>query len=226
MSTRTVVGVDVWKGQWVAVVLNGGEYVSAKVFPSLAALVRDNSQANVIGIDVPIGLPALGHKRDADVEARLHIGIRRQSVFMTASEAELGAESYEAAVAIAHNAKHPAMSRQLWGLRSSIYEVARVAAGDGRIREVHPEVSFAEMAGETLPWPKASWNGSHMRRDLLRHVSIELPDEIMEVQMAGIADVLDAAAAAWSADRIAQGIAYSLPDPPEQLSGTAAAIWV
>ena len=221
-----VVGVDVWSGRWVAVVLSDGKYVSAKLFASLAALVQDSSQANVFGIDVPIGLPPLGRRRVADEEARQRIGKRRQSVFMTASAAEFDADSYEAAVAIAHNTKHRAMSRQLWGLRSSIREVELVAARDERIHEVHPEVSFAEIATGPLPWPKASWNGSQMRRELLRHVSIEIPDEIVEVETAGIADVLDAAAAAWSADRIAQGIAHSIPDPPEKLSGRDAAIWV
>lgn len=215
-----------WNGQWVAVVLRDGEYVSAKVFRSLAVLVQDTAQASVIGIDVPIGLPPLGRAREADVEARRRVGKLWQAVFMTASAAEFDAESYEAAVAVAHKAKYPAMSRQMWGLRSAIREVALISASDMRIREVHPEASFVEIAGGTLPWPKASWNGSQMRRDLLRRVSIEIPDEIIEVRRAGIADVLDAAAAAWSADRITQGKARSLPDPPEQLSGREVAIWV
>ena len=44
---------------------------------------------------------------------------------------------------------------------------------------------------------------------------------------AGVADVLDAAAVAWTAMRVATGRAHSLPDPPEVFSdGWPAAIWV
>jgi predicted RNase H-like nuclease len=38
-------------------------------------------------------------------------------------------------------------------------------------------------------------------------------------------DVLDAAAVAWTANRIAVGIASTLPDPPEQVGGRRVAIW-
>jgi predicted RNase H-like nuclease len=37
-------------------------------------------------------------------------------------------------------------------------------------------------------------------------------------------DILDAAAVAWSADRIARGQASSLPDPP-QVAAVPIAIW-
>jgi predicted RNase H-like nuclease len=38
-------------------------------------------------------------------------------------------------------------------------------------------------------------------------------------------DVVDAAAAAWSAQRIARGEARSLPNPPELVDGRRVAIW-
>jgi predicted RNase H-like nuclease len=37
--------------------------------------------------------------------------------------------------------------------------------------------------------------------------------------------VLDAAAAAWTARRVAAGEAASIPDPPEIIDGRAVAIW-
>jgi predicted RNase H-like nuclease len=40
-------------------------------------------------------------------------------------------------------------------------------------------------------------------------------------------DLLDAAAAAWTARRLLAGVARSLPDPPQSVaSGTSIAIWV
>jgi predicted RNase H-like nuclease len=41
----------------------------------------------------------------------------------------------------------------------------------------------------------------------------------------GVDDVLDAAAAAWSACRILNGQAKSLPDPPEVVDGYPVAVW-
>jgi predicted RNase H-like nuclease len=42
--------------------------------------------------------------------------------------------------------------------------------------------------------------------------------------VAGADDVLDAAAACWTARRVADGVAEVYPDPPEQLDGIAACI--
>jgi predicted RNase H-like nuclease len=42
----------------------------------------------------------------------------------------------------------------------------------------------------------------------------------------GVDDVLDAAAVAWTAVRVARGVARHLPDPPERFSdGIDCAIW-
>jgi predicted RNase H-like nuclease len=44
---------------------------------------------------------------------------------------------------------------------------------------------------------------------------------------AGVDDVVDAAAAAWTGRRVAQSLARSLPDPPERFSdGLDCAIWI
>lgn len=112
-----------------------------------------------------------------------------------------------------------------YGLRSRILEAERhVRHGSGLI-EVHPEVSFAELAGEPLLWPKNSWRGAPLRRQLLAGAGITLGDELGEADGVPVADILDAAVAAWSASRIARGAFISLPDPPHVRSdGLPAAI--
>lgn len=50
---------------------------------------------------------------------------------------------------------------------------------------------------------------------MLKDAGIVIPDHLGNAKAAGTDDVLDAAAAAWSAKRIATGTAVSLPDPPE-----------
>ena len=224
MTNRIVVGVDAWKGRWVAVTLLNGHFHAAALLASIAEL-RRMDDAVAIGIDMPIGLPNLGGTRKADIEARAILGRRWSSVFMTPSDAEFDAETHAAAVIVAREAGHPAMSAQAWGLRQSIRDVSAVAATDQRIYEVHPEVSFAAMGDEPPRWAKASWNGVALRLALLRAQGIALPEQIEEAGIAGVADVLDAAAAAWSADRIAQGAARSFPDPPETIGGRSIAIW-
>ncbi|MHB8717356.1 MAG: DUF429 domain-containing protein [Candidatus Dormibacteria bacterium] len=222
-SDRVVVGVDVSKGAWVAVTLRNGRFGSATVRREVETVADDT--VAVIGVDIPVGLPVLGRRRQADVLARTRIGRHASSVFPTASAAEFEADDHAAAVAVARAAGHAAMSAQTWGLRRAINDMAALAARDGRVHEVHPEVSFAAMAQRPLVWGKKSWNGSQERRGLLRAHGIDVPDSLPDVGSAAVDDVLDAAAAAWSADRIARGVAESLPSPPEIIDGRAVAIW-
>jgi predicted RNase H-like nuclease len=75
------------------------------------------------------------------------------------------------------------------------------------------ELSFAAMAGAPLPDSKHTPAGLAARRDLLARAGITLP-----VKIAGAAedDLLDAAAVAWSARRIAAGTAVTLANPGQQ----------
>ena len=104
-------------------------------------------------------------------------------------------------------------------------EIAAIAGSDDRVVEVHPEVSFTMMGGQHLTASKKTWNGLQERRRLLASVGIVLPDA--SEALVGIVsdDVVDAAAAAWSALRVADGTARSFPDPPESSSGRPVAIW-
>jgi predicted RNase H-like nuclease len=82
---------------------------------------------------------------------------------------------------------------------------------------VHPELSFQALAGGTpLSHAKKTWRGQHLRRALLADAGIALPDELGEADRIAADDVLDAAAAAWSARRIALGTAERLPRTPER----------
>lgn len=86
-------------------------------------------------------------------------------------------------------------------------------------------MSFCELAGECLAWSKKSWNGLLLRRRLLADAGIHLPDLIADARGAVADDVVDAAAAAWSARRIAVGSERTFPDPPQEVDGRKVAIW-
>ena len=92
--------------------------------------------------------------------------------------------------------------------------------------EVHPEVSFVALAGQHLGASKKQWNGHNVRRAVLAAHGIQIPDDLGGTGNVGADDILDAAAAAWSAYRIAVGDAVALPVEPEyDVAGRRVAIW-
>jgi predicted RNase H-like nuclease len=78
--------------------------------------------------------------------------------------------------------------------------------------------------GTALTYRKKSAGGMFERLELLLLHGIDI-SEYGPVAVVPIDDVLDAAAAAWTAARIARGVAVSLPDPPEAQDGLEVAIW-
>ncbi len=223
MSPR-VAGLDGFKEKWLAVVLDDGAFAEACVFATAAEAFDELTDCAAIGIDVPIGLPDRP-PRQADREARRAVGRRWQSVFYTCSRAVTEQPTHPDAIALARARGEAAPSAQAFGLFAKILAVETLLASCPQAFEVHPEVSFAALHGQPLSAGKRTWNGAHLRRDLLRRAGIDLPDELSTAGLAPADDVLDAAAAAWTARRKAAGQASSLPDPPESIGGRPVAIW-
>ncbi len=207
-----VVGVDGWSKGWVAVVLDEGSFAEAATFATIGELASHYPEAAVIGIDIPIGFAGTESRR-ADRAARTAIKPRSSAVFNTLPEAVYRAETYQAAAAESRRLSGKGISTQAYALRTKVLEVADHA--DDRFHEVHPEVTFRHLAGEPIQWSKKTWNGQLLRRQLLRTAGIDLPDELPEAGLVPVDDVLDAAACAWTAHRIAASTAQHLPKDPE-----------
>jgi predicted RNase H-like nuclease len=201
-------GVDAARGGWIAVALEDGRFADAVLERRFPALLERYPDAVIVGVDVPIGLPEVGERRRADVEARKLVGARRSSVFFTPSRAALEAATYSEARSIA-----PSTSAQGWALRTAILDVDRVR--DGRVREVHPEVSFAVLADKPLAFAKRTWNGHRERLRLLSGAGIAIPEHL-DAGLVPADDVLDAAVAAWTATRIARGEHIAVPSDPRR----------
>jgi predicted RNase H-like nuclease len=199
-----VLGIDACRGKWLAVALDEGHFDEARLASDAAALVAAWPEAAAIGVDIPIGLPETP-LRETDRAARDFVGERRSSVFATFPSVVLEAPTYEEAKAICVTRGWPKPSIQSYGMRHRIFEIARLATGDERVIEVHPEVSFRELLGRTLS-PKRTGSGGSERRLALADAGIDLPDLPYPLE-----DVLDAAVAAWSAMRYAHGKALPLP---------------
>ena len=197
-------GADGFRRGWVAVTLLEGRFDAAAPFTTFRELLDALADAAVVAVDIAIGLPETG-TRPADREARRFLGARASSVFATPPRIALEAATYGEA-----RARHPSLSSQAYALRMKILEVDSLATADDRVFEVHPEVSFRALAGQALP-PKKTWNGHMTRRAALARAGIVLPDDLGSGGNVPPDDVLDAAAAAWSATRIASGSAETLP---------------
>ena len=211
---KKVLGVDAAAGEWLGILLVDGYFAGADLQPTVSALLARFPGVEVVGVDIPIGLPS-GRPRPADIAAREFVGAERApSVFSTLPAEVLNAPTYPAATKVAVRLLGKSLSRQSYALASRIAKVADLAAQDSRIREVHPEVSFREMKGTPLRYSKRSWSGIAERRALLASMGILLPDNLPGSDRAAPDDVVDAAAAAWSALRIAEGRSATLPARP------------
>jgi predicted RNase H-like nuclease len=201
-----VAGVDGTKAGWVAIILEDGRFSSDRLIQQIASDFSELGGVTVIGIDVPIGFGP----READRAARAFLAGAASTVFSTPPR-ELLERAFGPGLGI---------SAQAHALGPRILHVTQRAASDARIHEVHPEVSFRAMNdGRPLRDRKKSAGGALERMALLTRHGIEL-GTLEDAAAAPLDDVLDAAAAAWSAQRIATGTASSLPDPP-----AASAIW-
>ena len=210
-----VAGVDMAGGGWAVVVLEGNEVVEAFRSETFAeALLVD---AEVVGVDIPIGIPDSA-PRAADADARRFVGARGSSVFPTPIRPVLEAPTYAEARAVAVRLTGKSVSAQSYGLRHKILEVDEHAARDERLIEVHPEVSFSELARRPL-LSKHRTDGLAERRALLEEAGIELPESAPRIAEP---DLLDATIAAWSAARYARGEALPLPEGHRNRIG---AIW-
>jgi predicted RNase H-like nuclease len=224
-----VLGVDACSAGWVGIALSANQ-ITAYVQADIEALVRQaaaDGPLQVIGIDIPIGLPDASVRR-TDLEARAAAGPRWASVFVTPIRATLPLTDYRQASDLSKERTGRGISRQAFNLLEKIRQVDDwLPTAPCRVIEVHPELSFAAMAGAPLQAGKSSWAGFVTRRSLLADAGIVLTDDLGPAgRRAGGDDVLDAAAAAWSARRVASGQARCLPAEPEQFSDNiGCAIW-
>lgn len=212
---QPLAGVVPCPGGWL-VVPGKLQGVSLFVDPPVVAAtfveVLDHRPAfDVVGVAVPIGLladPAPGGRR-ADRDARALLGARRGAAVASApARTALGA-------ADGHLDGLSAVTRALLP-RIAELDTAIEPYHQRTVFEVHPELSFHQLAGdEPLRWSKRTKEGVEERRALLER---RLPSAGRALDGRGPTDLahcLDAVAALWTARRIAGQAAVRIPDTPE-----------
>ena len=220
-----VVGVDGCPDGWVAVAveLDSG-LLEISVHPSFVALVEAFGDAEAIGVDIPIGLMFTG-QREADVAARRFMPGKASSVFSAPHPAIRHERVYANAVEISRALIGKALSQQGFAILPKIAEVNDYLTPElqGRIFEVHPEVSFTAInGGIPVTSRKATQVGFNERHSLLAAQTgfSPIPDKrqaskIVPGKRVNADDTLDAIVAAWTARRVVQKVARSLPEVPE-----------
>jgi predicted RNase H-like nuclease len=216
-----VLGVDRSQGGWAVVALDDGDARVAAV-STIAELLDD--PATVIAVDIPMGEVSPSGRR-ADGEARRFLPGRASTIFTPPLLAACAVESYDDARAISRSLTGGSVSRQAWGLRGGMLDARPHWCADPmRFRESHPECAFHAMSGAVVTTKKGTAEGTGDRLALLHDEGIDLgPTAGRRITT----DVIDAAAIAWCALRIARGEAFSMPSPPERdAAGRPVAIWV
>ena len=191
----------------------------------------------VVGVDIPIGLSGVG-RRTADIQAKARLGGQlHNSVFHAPAHCTVTArndgEAYECNRRAGHKLSPLALS-----LLPKIREVRDVGRPDSylddarpRLAEVHPEVSFSELAGEPMTFSKKQQPGVAERLTVLAGEYSNIVEAALLTAYPGPPrpthqDLLDAAAAAWTARRIASGEALCLGEGEFDETGYPMNIWV
>ena len=116
MSSGRLVGVDGWSGGWVTVTLDR-DWACVADHPTFTDVLIAAADADVIGVDSPIGLPS-SPGRLADQAARTALSLFASRVFPTFPREVISATTY--AEAVARCGDGPKISRQSYGLRTKI----------------------------------------------------------------------------------------------------------
>lgn len=230
-----VAGADGFKRGWYVVLANLETDVwSARVVPSFVALLELPETPSVVCVDMPVGLPEHtppGGRRCEEM-ARSVLGPPRCfSVFSAVGRQALGCPSQAEADRLSTASGGIGISATAWGLAPKLREVdnAMTVERQALIFEVHPEVSFWAMNGQSpMAFNKKSPGGESERNAALERSGVPsgFVGEHLKGLRSGRDDFLDACAAVWTALRIKRGIAGRFPHAVERdARGLDMAIW-
>ena len=191
----TYVGIDACSKGWIAVAMDVNGIAQDHFLSTIALVEPVIPDARVIAIDIPIGFPTTGH-READLSARA-AGSVRVAVLCSSRRRSLywEAENHAIATALAVKLTGQGISRQSYGLRAKIFEVAQwVTGAPCPVHEAHPEVSFTRLMGAPAKHSKKTGAGMVERRGALDRAGIGLRDITRDAaRYAAVDDMFDAA---------------------------------
>jgi predicted RNase H-like nuclease len=214
----TIYGVDGCKGGWVVVSKAAGSKApSFSVALNLSKLFSSAEGAGVVAIDIPIGLSDR-RPRQCDIEARAFLGQPRgSSVFPAPCRCCLGSKTHEEPSRRNVTAAGAGLSVQCFGILPKIETVDALMSPMRQrfVREAHPEVSFAVLAGHAMLHNKTTKEGIEERLNVLAANGLGLTLEDIQRQRRNIGrgrvhidDIIDATVCVLTAERIVAGQAH------------------
>jgi predicted RNase H-like nuclease len=218
---ETVIGVDGCPGGWIAAIWQG-DRIHLKLFELGKFSDILDEDAAMIAVDMPIGFPSL-YGRKADIAARKFMKPHGSRVFPVPCRDAVHAVNYTEAIRLNKlHSKGVSIPPVTNAIRPRMQEIDKVISrqNEHRLREVHPEVSFAVMKGDVpLANKKKVKSGEAERLELLNAHDVPTVDFAKhnffrrDVKRD---DIIDACAAAWSARRILEGRARHFPETEER----------
>ncbi len=207
-----MIGVDGCRGAWVAARVRGDERsatLDGWALGRFAAVVDSGDGTDeVVAVDIPVGFPGAG-RRGCDLAGRRSLGAAAARLFLVPPRYAFEAPDLATANDLLRGRGEPGVSAQTYGLRSAVLEVD-ACLPDPRVFEVHPDLSFAALAGRVL----ASKHGEEGLRERFDALTgwIDVRAAVAAAPSgARVDDALDALAAAWTATRIRSGSALVYP---------------
>lgn len=233
-----VAGVDGCKAGWFAVLWNvDANTFTCRVAPDFWAVQTFAATAQVIAVDIPIGLldhAVPGGRKCDNLVRKLLSPKRASSVFSPPVRAVLECTTYEDALKANRDSSDHALglSRQCFGIMPKIREMDRFMTPklQQTVFEIHPELCFFGMNnGQAMSLGKRTTEGLAARMDLLVQNGVDtIVTQALRSRIPGAAqdDILDACAACWTARRIALGVATPIPPfPPLDARGLRMEMW-
>lgn len=196
-------GVDGCRGGWIVATDDGRSHLCS-TFAEVLGLELDH-----LAVDMPIGLPEPGQRRDCDALARRHLGRRASCVFPAPPRALLQARSF--AEVSGHG-----LSIQAFNLFPKIAQVDRAMTAElqAHVHETHPELAFFRLAGKPMTHNKKKQEGYLERSRWLDFYPLEENLKLYRRSQVGRDDLVDAVALLDSARLQAEGLGRRLPEEP------------
>ncbi len=222
MSGRSerIAGIDGCSSGWLIVEANSDLSKAELQFaPNWNSV---NCEANVIAVDMPIGISRRG-VRQCEVEARKLLSPYAARVFKSLSRGALrfAQSEWKTANQWSKDQGYGGISKQIWNIRPKIKEIDRAIApvDQARIYEAHPELAFARLNGGHPLDSKDTPAGLRARKRLLvREGFTNLDGWLQDLRGNGAKadDLFDACALTLTARNILQGRARHLPEVVER----------
>jgi predicted RNase H-like nuclease len=179
-----VVGIDGCMGGWFTISIIDFNKWNISLFSDIFYLWETHKDANIILIDIPIGLKERDKvERFCDLEARKILGRKRaKSVFPAPSRSTMYAKDYTDACEINQKMTNRKISIQTWNIIPKIKEVDTLISENinarNKIKETHPEICFWALKGEHLKYSKKTKAGFNERKELLNSIYLHTNDII------------------------------------------------